>query len=162
LPSATSIGNRRAVVQAYRARNHPYPAGGLLFHRVRFTRALSLSPEAGISAAISNASIATCHAVLSCSDLGRAKICRLASSSVRSLLPSGKTTGRSRRLSQDTTQLPENALPTTHRRVPLHNASYIPKPQMRPLYSPSDVNRDGFIDPSPASFGPNDVLFDPD
>jgi hypothetical protein len=57
------------------------------------------------SAAISNASIATCHAVVSCSDLGSVKIYRLASSSVRSALPSGKTTGRSKRLSQDTTQL---------------------------------------------------------
>ena len=59
----------------------------------------------GFSAASSNASIATCHGVLSCSDLGRVKIYCLASSSVRSVLPSGKTTGRSRRLSQDTTQL---------------------------------------------------------
>jgi hypothetical protein len=37
--------------------------------------------------AISNASIATSHAVVSCSDLGSVKICRLASSSVRSVLP---------------------------------------------------------------------------
>ena len=57
------------------------------------------------SAAISKASIATSHAVVSCTDLGSVKICRLASSSVRSVLPSGKTTGRSRRLSQDTTRL---------------------------------------------------------
>src|SRR6266403_4793382 len=69
----------------------------------------------GASAASSNASIATCHAVVSCSDLGRVKICRLASSSVRSVLPSGKTTGRSRRLSQDTTQLRNRTLNSSRR-----------------------------------------------
>ena len=55
------------------------------------------APESRFSAAISNASIATCHAVVSCSDLGSVKIYCLASSSVRSVLPSGKTTGRSKR-----------------------------------------------------------------
>src|SRR6266850_740078 len=59
--------------------------------------------------------IATSHAVVSCSDLGSVKICRLASSSVRSVLPSGKTTGRSRRLSQDTTQLRNRTLDTRKR-----------------------------------------------
>ncbi len=67
------------------------------------------------SAAISKASIATSHAVVSCTDLGSVKICRLASSSVRSVLPSGKTTGRSRRLSQDTTQLRNRTLDTRKR-----------------------------------------------
>jgi hypothetical protein len=62
---------------------------------------------AGWSAASSNDSIAICQAVVSCSDWGRVKIYRLASSSVRSFLPPGKITGRSKRRFQDTKKLPQ-------------------------------------------------------
>jgi hypothetical protein len=60
-----------------------------------------------VSAATSNASIATSQAVVFCSDLERAKIYSLASSSVCRILPSGKTTGRSKRLFQDTDATPQ-------------------------------------------------------
>jgi hypothetical protein len=101
------------------------------------------------SAAISNASIATSHAVVSCSDLGSVKICRLASSSVRSVLPSGKTTGRSRRLSQDTTQLSKRTLDSRKRGGDSFRRRAVAGPR-------------GPIDPSPASGVPNDGLSDPD
>lgn len=60
-----------------------------------------------VSAATSNASIATSQAVVLCSDLERAKIYSLASSSVCRILPSGKTIGRSKRLFQDTDATPQ-------------------------------------------------------
>jgi hypothetical protein len=47
-------------------------------------------------------SIAICHAVVSCSDWGRIKIYRLASSSVRNFLPLGKIISRSKHRFQDT------------------------------------------------------------
>jgi PAS domain S-box-containing protein len=101
------------------------------------------------SAAISNASIATSHAVVPCSDLGSVKICRLASSSVRSVLPSGKTTGRSRRLSQDTKQLRNRTLDSRKRGGDSFRRRAVAGPR-------------GPIDPSPASGVPNDGLSDPD
>lgn len=64
--------------------------GRRLRHRLRFP------------AAISNASIATCQAMVSSSDWGNFKICRRASSRVSSVLPSGKTIGRSSRSFQGT------------------------------------------------------------
>ncbi len=99
--------------------------------------------------AISNASTASSHAVVSCSDLGSVKICRLASSSVRSVLPSGKTTGRSRRLSQDTTQLRNRTLDSRKRGGDSFRRRAVAGPR-------------GPIDPSPASGVPNDGPSCPD
>ena len=101
------------------------------------------------SAAISSASIATSHAVVSRSDLGSVKICRLASSSVRSVLPSGKTTGRSRRLSQDTTQLRNRTLDSRKRGGDSFRRRAV-------------AGSRGPIDPSPASGVPNDGPSCPD
>lgn len=75
------------------------------------------------SAAITNASIATCQATVSSSDLGNFKIYRLASSKVSSVLPSGKSMGRSSRSSQDTTS---PRFENTRRRVTPRKAELIP------------------------------------
>jgi hypothetical protein len=68
----------------YRSRARPAAPSDAAYGP-RYPRLKHGPPEATLQ------SIATCHAVLSRSDLGRLKICSLASSSVRSVLPSGKT-----------------------------------------------------------------------
>jgi hypothetical protein len=98
-PPGSSMGSANRLSQdTTQLRNKPPDSIRLPYVVLECTDPFSLAGfiTGRFSAATSNASIATCHAVVSCSDLGRVIIYCLASSSVRSVLPSGKTIGQSK------------------------------------------------------------------